>query len=246
MSSARRNRSVLTASLLLAIILLAGCSSGSNPADPGGGTSSCLDRAHFGDPAGSQFILPFPVGQRYLCSQDYCFPSGGHRNQLSYDFDMAVGDVVIAACRGTVVEAVDHFPDTGQGEGNHNYIFILHPNGTLAFYAHLQQEGLLVARNDEVQQGEPIAYSGNSGLTGGPHLHFGIYRYYPPREGDDVPHNFRNADGQLDERGGLIMGQWYEALPDDGTSGSRTTGPDYGFAADDAHPDAPRPAGAMK
>lgn len=232
--------------LLLAMGLLAGCSSGSDPADPGGGGSSCLDRAHFGDPAASAYILPFPVGARYLCSQDYCFPNGGHRNQLSYDFDMAVGDVVIAARRGTVIQTVDHFPDTGQGEGNHNYIFILHPNGTLAFYAHLQQNGLLVTLNEEVQAGQPIAYSGNSGLTGGPHLHFGVYQYYPPREGDDVPVNFRNADGPLDERGGLIMGRWYEALPDDGTTGSRVGSADDTPRIEDKPDHNPGPAGLMK
>jgi len=216
--------------VLLAIGLLTGCSSGSDPVDPGGGDSSCLDRAQFGDPANSLYILPFPVGERFRCSQDYCYPNGGHRNQLSYDFDMDIGEVITAARRGIVLATVDHFPDTGQGEGNHNYINILHPDGTLAFYAHLRQNGLLVALNEEVGQGQPIAYSGNSGLTGGPHLHFGVYQYYPPQEGDDVPVNFRNADGPLDERGGLIMGQWYEALPDDGTTGSRSLSqPDHVF-----------------
>jgi murein DD-endopeptidase MepM/ murein hydrolase activator NlpD len=228
--------------VLLAIGLLAGCSSGSDPADPGGGDSSCLDRAHFGDPANSSYILPFPVGERFLCSQDYCYSRGGHSNQLSYDFDMNIGDVITAARRGTVITTVDHFPDTGQGEGNHNYIFILHPDGTLAFYAHLQQNGLLVALNDEVWQGQPIAYSGNSGLTGGPHLHFGVYQYYPPREGDDVPMNFRNAEGPLDERGGLIMGQWYEALPDDGTAGSRHGSIDDTLRSEGMPDHAPGPA----
>lgn len=54
---------------------------------------------------------------------------------------------------------------------------------------------------------------GNSGYSGEPHLHFGVYEDYPPVDGYDLPVNFRNADGSIDERGGLIRGEVYTALP---------------------------------
>jgi hypothetical protein len=70
-----------------------------------------------------------------------------------------------------------------------------------------------VEAGDEVEAGEFIAFAGNSGLTGGPHLHFGVYQDWPPQEGYDVPVNFRNASGQHDSRCGLTIWRLFEALP---------------------------------
>ena len=80
-------------------------------------------------------------------------------------------------------------------------------------YAHLQQDNVIVEPGQEVARGQLIGYSGNSGLTDCPHLHFGVYRTYPPVHEDDLPINFRNAEGILDERGGLVHGMVYNALP---------------------------------
>ncbi len=82
----------------------------------------------------------------------------------------------------------------------------------MAFYAHMMQYNVLVEPGQTVGQAQLLGYSGNSGLTDGPHLHFGVYRTYPPQEGDDLPVNFINAEGALDERGGLIHGMVYNAL----------------------------------
>jgi hypothetical protein len=55
----------------------------------------------------------------------------------------------------------------------------------------------------------------NSGSAGTPvaDLHFGVYRTWPIRNGDDIAVNFRNAQGPLDTRGGLRQGVAYLALP---------------------------------
>jgi murein DD-endopeptidase MepM/ murein hydrolase activator NlpD len=177
-------------------------------------SSACLRRAVFGDPAQSLYILPFPVGERHLITQSYCISSGGHANQLAYDFNMAIGADVLAARGGTVLETKDDSPDNGQGEGDHNYVFIQHEDGTVAFYAHLKRDSVVVEVGEWVEAGQRIAASGNSGLTGGrPHLHFGVYRGWPPREGVDVPVNFRNAHGPLDPRNGLMTDRVYVAEP---------------------------------
>ncbi len=175
--------------------------------------SPCLERAVFGDPADSAYLLPYAVGEEYYLSQSYCFSAGGHRNQLAYDFDMPIGANVLAARAGVVKQVKEDSPDTGLGYGEHNYVFVEHEDGTLAFYAHLMMDGVAVDVGDEVQAGDFIGYAGNSGLTGGPHLHFGVYQDYPPNEGDDVPVNFRNASGQHDSRGGLAAWRLFEALP---------------------------------
>ena len=174
--------------------------------------SPCLERAVFGDPADSSYLLPYRVGEEYYLSQSYCFSEGGHSNQLAYDFDMPIGAEVLAARAGVVKAVKEDSPDTGLGYGQHNYVFIQHDDGTVGFYAHLMFDGVAVEVGGEVAAGDFIASAGNSGLTGDPHLHFGVYQYWPPSEGDDIPVNFRNASGQHDSRGGLAVWRLFEAF----------------------------------
>lgn len=175
--------------------------------------SPCLGRANFGDPQNSNYILPYPVGVSYPVYQSYCWLTGGHRNQLAYDFTMPIGDTVIASRGGIVRKVKEDSPDNGQGYGEWNYVYIQHDDGTSAFYAHLKQYSVVVEPNDTVETGQYFALSGNSGESGEPHLHIGVYANYPVVEGVDIPINFRNAEGPLDSRGGLIRGENYKALP---------------------------------
>jgi murein DD-endopeptidase MepM/ murein hydrolase activator NlpD len=175
-----------------------------------------MARASFGDPTASPYVLPYPPGKSYRIIQGYCEPEGSHVDQLAYDFGMPIGDDVTAARAGIVIELRDGTPDISDWEYNnqHNYIFIQHEDGTVAFYAHLKKDSIVVQVGQSVDIGQRIAASGNSGMTGGkPHLHFGVYGSYPTVEGFDVPVNFRNADGPLDTRGGLCKWKYYQALP---------------------------------
>ena len=205
-------RSSLSLSCLLVFVGSTVCLIGCGQRKPLG----CLERAVFGDPAESPYVLPYPVGDSYRLMQGYCYPHGGHRNQLAYDFETPVGSRVVAARSGTVMEMRSDLPDDGKQPeaGQHNHIMIRHDDGTVAFYAHLKQDSVLVRVGDSASQGQPIAQSGNSGNTGGlPHLHFGVYQGWPPTEGFDVPVNFKNAEGTLDVRGGLRPGGYFKALP---------------------------------
>ncbi len=187
-----------------------------HPPEQGEQNAACVERAEFADAAVSAYVLPYPVGMDYRVSQTYCFQGGGHRNQLAYDFATPVGSRVTAAHAGVVRQIREDLPDDGssQDSGEHNNVFVEHDDGTVAFYAHLQQGGVLVEVGEQVEAGQLIAYSGNSGNTGGfPHLHFGVYRSWPVEEGDDVPVNFSNALGPLDDRGGLLRGVYYRAMP---------------------------------
>ncbi len=196
--------------LLIAASLLAGCRGPQREPLP------CLERAVFGDPAQSPYVLPYAVGTAYRVAQGYCHAGGGHRNQLAYDFDMPIGTPVAAARAGVVRRTRDDLPDYGteQDPGQHNHILIEHEDGTVAFYGHLKQGSIVVSEGGYVQAGQPIAASGNSGNTlGEPHLHFGVYAFWPATEGFDVAVNFRNAEGPLDSRRGLVSGSTYKALP---------------------------------
>ncbi len=175
--------------------------------------TTCYDRAIFGDPEDSEYILPFPVGAAYPVYQSYCWCAGGHRNQLAYDFTIPIGDTTVAVRGGIVREIREDSPDNGKGVGEHNCVYIQHQDGTAAFYAHLMQNSVIVEPGDTVVAGEYFACSGNSGESGEPHLHFGVYEDYPPVEGIDVPVNFKNAEGLLDSLGGLIRGEVYTAMP---------------------------------
>jgi len=174
---------------------------------------TCLARAVFGSPEDSEYILPYPVGASYPLLQTYCGPQN-HRNdnQLAYDFTIPFGDPVIAARAGIVRRVTEHFADNDTNRANHNHLFIEHSDGTTAFYAHLVQDSVLPEVGDRVAQGELIAQSGTSGGTVAV-LHFGVYCTWPVQGGNDVAINFRNADGPLDERGGLVQSATYTALP---------------------------------
>jgi murein DD-endopeptidase MepM/ murein hydrolase activator NlpD len=184
-----------------------------NPPAQGERNPVCLERAEFGDPGDSLYVLPYPVRIEYWLNQSYCFLNGGHTNQLAYDFSTPIGSEVTAARAGFVREVREDLPDIPNNDPDvHNRVFIEHDDGTVAFYAHLQQNGVVVEVGDRVEAGQLIAYNGNSGNTGGiPHLHFMVYQGWPPQHGEDVPINFRNALGPLDELGGLMRGVFYKA-----------------------------------
>ncbi len=184
-----------------------------NPPVQGEKNPACVQRAAFGAPAASPYVLPYPAGKEYRVSQTYCYRHQGHRDQLAYDFVTPMGSQVIAARGGVVRETRQDLADDAEpvGDGDHNHIFIEHDDGTVAFYAHLRQNGVLVAVGEEVEQGQLIGHNGASGDPDSPHLHFGVYRAWPVSEGDDVPVVFRNAQGPLDERGGLYEGVFYRA-----------------------------------
>jgi murein DD-endopeptidase MepM/ murein hydrolase activator NlpD len=177
-----------------------------NPPPQPAQNASCLHRATFGSPGESPYRLPFQVGKTYRLGQTYCAAGDTHEGQLAYDLMLPIGAPVLAARGGTVREI------RNDDAGVHNHIYIEHDDGTTAFYAHLQLNSVLVSVDQAVEAGERIASSGSSG-SDVPVLHFGVYRGYPPTEGDDLPVNFRNADGPLDPLGGLIQDVFYRALP---------------------------------
>jgi murein DD-endopeptidase MepM/ murein hydrolase activator NlpD len=54
---------------------------------------------------------------------------------------------------------------------------IYHEDGTFAEYVHLKKDGAQVSVGDMVSAGDFIAYSGNTGWSSGPHLHFMVFQF---------------------------------------------------------------------
>lgn len=84
------------------------------------------------------------------------------------DIGVPLGTPVIAAAAGEVILAKPLAWNGGYG----SYVAIRHSNGTQTLYAHLSQ--VSVEAGQTVEQGELVGYSGNSGKSSGPHLHFEV------------------------------------------------------------------------
>jgi murein DD-endopeptidase MepM/ murein hydrolase activator NlpD len=92
---------------------------------------------------------------------------------MSYDFKMPMGTPILAVDDGRVFFVVEQFrDDIDQGFDEANLIGIEHSGGVLTWYMHLMFNGSLVQVDGQVVQGEVIGYSGNTGDSAYPHLHF--------------------------------------------------------------------------
>lgn len=88
------------------------------------------------------------------------------RMHKGVDWACPVGTTVRASSAGTVIQA-------SYSGGYGNNVVISHPDGRMTRYAHNSK--LLVQVGQHVNQGDPIALSGNTGRSTGPHVHFEIY-----------------------------------------------------------------------
>ncbi|MET9321184.1 M23 family metallopeptidase [Streptomyces sp. NPDC003038] len=79
------------------------------------------------------------------------------------DFPVSYGTPVMAATDGTV--------RTQYNSAYGNMAIVTSPDGTETWYCHLSSTKI---RGGKVKAGEVIAYSGNSGNSTGPHLHFEV------------------------------------------------------------------------
>lgn len=87
------------------------------------------------------------------------------------DIACAVNTVVVAAFDGEVTRA-------GWFGGLGNAISIKHENGLETWYGH--NRAVLLKQGEKVRQGQAIAFSGNTGRSTGPHLHFEVrYKSVP-------------------------------------------------------------------
>ena len=97
--------------------------------------------------------------------------NGQARFHKGTDLRLAYGTEVHAAAAGVVVSA-------GDRPGYGLTVVIDHGDGRETRYAHLST--IDVAPGEPVTGGQPIARSGNSGRTTGPHLHFEAREYGQP------------------------------------------------------------------
>ena len=145
------------------------------------------------------YRLPYADNASYRVIQGFSsrFSHTGNE-QYAVDFKMAVGTPVHAA-RGGIVAHVVESNDKGCWEDGcgefANFIVVMHDDGTTGEYYHLQQNGALVDVGERVAAGQHIGFSGNTGHTALPHLHFAVYRATRGARSQSIPISFISEDG---------------------------------------------------
>lgn len=127
------------------------------------------------------YNLPFLKGKRYriLQGNNGRFSHNKANSRFAIDFTMKIGQEVCAIREGYVVMTKS---DSNEGGRSRDYLskanktFVYHKDGTFAQYAHFKQNGVLVKAGDSIEKGQLIGYSGNTGFSSQPHLHFVVYK----------------------------------------------------------------------
>lgn len=112
-------------------------------------------------------IWPLPSSNRitsHFGGRGEVLPGSGTYH-YGVDIGTPSGNNILAAASGTVVEATYNW---SMG----NYVLIDHGSNIYTVYMHSSK--LLVSKGDYVNQGDVIALVGSTGLSTGPHLHFGL------------------------------------------------------------------------
>ena len=167
----------------------------------------------------SRYVLPYRQGSEHevVVSTGHYRESNQGVGLYALDFIMPIGTPIVAARTGHVVALREQFYD-GNGKDLHeNFVFIQHDDGSIARYIHLTHDGVLVEIGEHVNAGQLIAKSGDTGQTGGHHLHFDVQQCgpnLPPQYnqlpcGQTVPITFSNTQSH---QCGLEEGKSYRAF----------------------------------
>jgi hypothetical protein len=152
------------------------------------------------------YWLPYSKGSRFLFIQG-ANSKFSHQSELSFDFKMKKHSKICASREGIVISTksdsdVGGLDNKYLSEGNH--IIIRHPDGSLAQYWHLEKNGVLVKEGENVTKGQDIGFSGNTGYSAFPHLHFQIIG----PNGNQILPRFQTKKGKIY----LRPGRWYKAV----------------------------------
>ncbi len=158
------------------------------------------------------YRLPYALGTSHFVSQGYN-GTATHKGSSAYsiDFPMPVGTKIYAAREGLVIKTKSNSDRGGYDKkfrSSGNYVRVLHDDGTIATYYHLKYKGVLVREGEKVSRGQLLAYSGNTGYTSGPHLHFSVFRAVSARARMTVRTKFLTTEGVISEP---LRGHTYES-----------------------------------
>ena len=130
------------------------------------------------------------------------------RPHFGIDLRARVGTTVRSAGSGKVVSA-------GNKGGYGKAIEISHEGGLRTLYAHLSSIDKKIKVGSYVKQGQIIGKSGNTGISSGPHLHFGLYKNNRPLNPLGSIKTTRSELKGKDKATYLVYAQKQKALLDD-------------------------------
>jgi murein DD-endopeptidase MepM/ murein hydrolase activator NlpD len=156
------------------------------------------------------YRLPFENRKKVFLIQAY-ESKMSHKGERALDFKLKKGTKICAA-RDGVVTALRKDSDKGglkpENLADGNYITITHGDGSVAHYWHLQKEGVKVNMGDSVKTGQHIGYSGNTGYSAFPYLHFEVQGYNAAGNFVQIPTRFNTNKGIIY----LRPGKFYRAV----------------------------------
>lgn len=155
---------------------------------------------HTGD---SKYFLPYKAGETYEVTQGE-MGTFSHFEEFLYsiDFDFTEGTEFTAMRDGIVVFVKEDSNEGGPDKSltdKANFIWVLHNDGSIGRYVHLQQNGALVNVGDKIKAKDVLGLSGNTGFTSGPHLHVQVVLPKGFEDEEKIPILFSGIDGALDE-----------------------------------------------
>jgi murein DD-endopeptidase MepM/ murein hydrolase activator NlpD len=140
------------------------------------------------------YQYPYGKGDNFPIVQGF---GGGYSHsgasKYAVDFAMPIGTPIHAARAGVVIDMVEQHTRGGASRKYAkyaNYVVILHEDDTTGEYYHLKKNGVAVTLGERVKAGQKIGYSGNTGFSSLPHLHFAVYRAKPFGKYQSVPFEF--------------------------------------------------------
>lgn len=116
---------------------------------------------------GGVFTWPCPSSHKITSGFGYRDkPAAGATSyHQGYDIGASAGAAIVAAADGVVTS-------TGYSSVLGNYVILSHGGGLFTIYEHCS--AVLVSRGQSVSRGSTIAKVGSTGVSTGPHLHFGV------------------------------------------------------------------------
>ncbi len=169
-----------------------------------------LKNGKFKDDSSYIYTLPFEHKKKVFLVQGY-ESMFSHKGEKALDFKVKTGTKVCAARAGIVTASRKDSDKRGLKTKNlsdGNYIFIQHDDGSEANYWHFKKDGVLVNIGDTVQTGQLIGYSGNTGFSAFPHLHFEVRGYNATGKYEQLPTRFYTRQGVVY----LRPGKFYRTL----------------------------------
>lgn len=119
-------------------------------------------------------------------------PRNGYTHQ-GIDLRLPIGTPIYAVADATVIKAA---PDSkGVNAGGGHIIMLDHGNGIQTWYMHL--DAYAVKLGDKITKGQVIGFSGNSGESTTPHLHFEYRVNQVPIDPSFILNQVQSLDGSF-------------------------------------------------